>query len=268
MAANKAHDAGRAFLARLLEHVPAEARADVQKHLESERILELAGTETLARADYSRNMNTLRQNQTALDQWFEKHKPVLELGLQAQQRAAQPRGARREDPNLDLNDDDDELDLTGRRRPAPPAVDTSRFVDRDEAIAQVRQLEGNAMKFASMLSRISMAHYKEFGGEILDPDKLVEHAEATGLRLDLAYNDYVAERRESARQADLDARLKAAREEGIAQGKASAATELPWPVGHGEVRPLLPTEADRSNIGLAAALRTFHEESAKVPVGG
>jgi hypothetical protein len=249
--------AGRAFVAEILSRIPAEARADVQKHLEADGVLEYAGNGVLMKGDYSRNMNTLRGNQQAIDEWYQKHQPLLELGAKAQ-LAAQRRPAPAPDP-LDDPDFDDEP-----RRPRAPAIDTSQFIDRNEAAQGIQRLEQNAMTYAEMQTRISMNHYKEFGGEVLDPRQLREHAEATGLRLDLAYNDMVAERREAARKLDLEAQLAKAREEGIAQGRSSAAADLPFLTGDGSVIPsLLPSESDRSHIGLQAALRTYAEVAAK-----
>jgi hypothetical protein len=256
MAKTDPKQAGRAFVAEILSRIPAEARADVQKHLEVDGVLEVVGNGTLMRQDYSRGMNTLQTNQRALDDWYQKNQPLLEAGAKA---IAQP--ARRQAPDpYDDPDLDDPADT--RRRPAP--IDTSRFVERDEATQSVQRLEQNAMVYSEMLNRISMTHYKEFGGDILDPRALREHAEATGLRLDLAYNDLVAERRELARKTELEVLITRAREEGVQQGRASAVTELPFLTGDGSVIPsLLPADSDRSNIGLQAALRTYAEEAAK-----
>ena len=107
-------------------------------------------------------------------------------------------------------------------------MDPSRYLTREEAARVQGDLELNQLKLTTMLTKLGLQHSREFD-EVLDVDDLVQFAQDSNLRLDLAYERYVGERREAKRQRDLDERLKLAKEEGIKEGRASVAA-IPYPV--------------------------------------
>ena len=252
--ANKAVDSGRAFLAKVLERIPPEARVEVQKHLEVDGVLTELGVGVLARADHSRAMAAVQEDRGRLNKWYEENLPLLEAGKRAMlARERQP----------DLDDDQPPPDRQ-------PAVDTAKFVSREEAAQVLQQFEKNSLTYWNMLQRISNQHRREFGDDV-DPDTVVAHSEQTGLRLDLAWEDLVRDRREKARQEKFEADLKKAREEGMLEGRSQAmSSQLPFISGNPEITTLdgLRTGDDKPQTGLAAALRTFHEETAKAAAAG
>lgn len=257
--ANKAIDHGRSFLTKVLEKIPAEARADVQKHLENDGVLETLGTGVLARADYSRGMAQVQSDHQRLDAWYREHLPVLEAG-----KKALANGGRR--PAAD-DDDDDLAPDAGRRR--EPAIDPSLYVPREEATATLARMAEQNMQLTAMVSRITLNHFKEFG-EVLDPTVLFTEAQERQLRLDLAYDAMVSDRRSERAKVEREAEIKKAREEGELAGRAAAAgAQLPHITGNPEITTMDGLRTDnRPEVGLSAALRTFHEESAKASAAG
>lgn len=265
MAKITAADAGRAFLSRILEKIPAEARADVQKHLENDGVLAEIGGGVLRREDHSRAMAAVQSDRDRLNKWYEDNLPILEAGT----KALRDGNTRRRDPEPDPDLDDD-LDDGRARRSAAPAIDPNQFVNRVEAAAALQQRDEQNMIFSVMLNRVTMQHYREFN-EVLDPQALIDHATEKGLRLDLAHADLVRDRREKRQTEEREAAIKKAREDGLAEGRQQAAGhELPFPVGNPEITTMdgLRTGDDKPQTGLAAALRTFHEESTKAAAAG
>ena len=266
MAKITAIDAGRAFMARILEKIPAEARADVQKHLENDGVLNEIGGGVLRREDHSRAMAAVQSDRDRLNKWYEEHLPMLEAG----QKALRDGTTRRRDPDPDLDDDLDDPNDPPRRRAAAPAIDPNQFINRQEAAAALQQRDEQNLIFSVMLNRVTMQHFREFN-EVLDPQALIDHATEKGLRLDLAHDDLVRDRREKRQTEEREAAIKQAREAGLAEGRQQAAGhELPFPVGNPEITTMdgLRTGDDKPQTGLAAALRTFHEETTKAAAAG
>jgi hypothetical protein len=82
-----------------------------------------------------------------------------------------------------------------------------------------RNFDGYA-KFATQMPAVMLRHFKETG-EILDPDKFVAEEIVAKKQFDIgrAYEEYYRPTREAKQAAEIEARVKAAREEGSAEAR-------------------------------------------------
>lgn len=82
---------------------------------------------------------------------------------------------------------------------------------------QIQEREGRMINIIKQMGRISSRHAALFHEE-LDVDAVEKIAIEKGLTVDKAYDDYVAPRLKAAADADVEARIKKAREEGLQEG--------------------------------------------------
>lgn len=275
--------AGRDFVADLLSRagITPGTNPAIDALLQNEQALAFAGEGALGRSELSRQYDDLRNKTTALADreaevndiaeqqrtWWETHKDDATLAEQVRTGQVTP--------------------PTGRTPVVPP-----NMVTREEAAEVAKTAVAEALKgfgndvigFGTQLTTISHKHFQEFGN-VLDTAALVKFADERKIPLPLAHDAMVAEARKTKQDADVAARIEAARKEGEQSGRDAVMSTLgqqtPYPVG--PVTPgavLTGLEATRTanagkpadqrvhssqnpDYGLNAALQTFHEETAK-----
>ena len=155
-----AKESGQSFLAgvyaKLSEADRAVAQAIFEKP-EAEQALVLIGDGVLARPDYSKAMNELKERQDALTTWFGENETALKEYLVIKPEYDKLKGG---NPNPNPNP-----------KPDPPPAFDQKALDE--------QLENRDRAFAGALSltvRLVQEHGKMFPGEILDTDELLADA--------------------------------------------------------------------------------------------
>lgn len=128
-------------------------------------------------------------------------------------------------------------------------IDGMGFVKGEEFQTQAKQFQeqvygtvGNAISAVTALPALTLRHFKEFG-EVLDEDTLFKHANEKGLPLKSAYDDFVHQRRDEARQKEIDERIAKAAAEAEAKGRAEALKERGMSPGS------MPVDSGESQVG-------------------
>lgn len=189
---------GKSFLDTVLEKLP-----------EAER----AGVRTL----YSQAQDEVDQHTTALnakakelDDWWTKNKDRL-----GEPNPNQPAGGN-PNPNNPIN----------------MAVERDAiFKEVDLRLGKVADnLAGQGLALSTMIPTIVAQHGVEFGGEVLDAEKLVNDAIKANMDVKSFYSHSVADRRATASKVKYDAEMKAAEARGHAAGIAEASRgNIPYP---------------------------------------
>lgn len=95
----------------------------------------------------------------------------------------------------------------------PPAFDASKYLTKDDLARFAVDQSTRTATVIKSVGRLASRHAAKFNEE-LDVDALEEIATKKGLPLEAAYNEYIAPREDERRNKDLEARIKAARDEG------------------------------------------------------
>jgi hypothetical protein len=231
-----------AFLAEVVAALPeGEKRTTFEEAIKNDTVQSKLREGFLARSDYSRSMDALRAEREEFDsvvtetneriagwqQWYEEAKAEV---------AGSKKGA-----------DDDALDLG----PTPPGVTPEQLAkilaDRDKM----------AIKFASVLTDLQYDYRSKFG-EKLDSDALIAYATRRGVPIDVAYNELTAPKERERAEKDVEARIKAARDEAVKE--FASANKLPTASRPSEPHPLdLAVKAPQgATERVAAAVTAFN----------
>lgn len=270
--------AGKDFLADVMQRagITPGSNPAIDALLQNEAALAAAGEGALGRSEISRQHNELRQRTEALAareeevnevaetqrSWWERNRDaVAERDALKAGRQPDPQGGQ---PNV----------------PAGTKLLTPEEAKRiaDEAVASaIKGFSGDVVTFGAQLTTLSGKHYKEFG-DVLDTGQLLALAEEKKIPLPVAYDVLVADARKTRQDAAVEERITKARQEGEQAGRDAAMASVgnPYPVGEGRaVSPVMATLATRAGQtpeqrsaanpehSLSAALKTFHEETAK-----
>lgn len=95
----------------------------------------------------------------------------------------------------------------------PQQIDTSKFISKDDLAKFAMDQSARTAGVIKTVGRLASRHAAKFQEE-LDVDALEKIATEKGLPLETAYNELIAPREEAKRNADFEAKIKAAREEG------------------------------------------------------
>jgi len=186
---SKAVETGRSFLQGVLAKLPESLRDSFKQAIESPEAAEaltVVGDGVLARSDYSRSMDAIREQQAAiqadyaaLTQWYENNKTALQEAQTL--RTASPAAAPTPAP-------------VAPSAPTPPA---------DTGWQQaLREAEQGAVRFASVAGKLQFQHFRDFN-EVLDVEELVQDALAKRVSVPDAYQARYGDRlREKAAQAE------------------------------------------------------------------
>jgi hypothetical protein len=198
-------DAYEAFRADLLAAVPDDRRQTLEEVLSLDTVNSKLREGVLARSDYSRSMDALREERQALEREVAEARTKIE-GWQVWYNDATRDYAEMQSR---LNSYETEYgELEGRRQ---------NFLTKEEYTAELgRRLEERdqlAIRFADVLTDLKLDHKAQFG-EKLNTNELITYAQRQGLPLEVAYERFVAPRVDEMRKQEYEENLKKAREEG------------------------------------------------------
>lgn len=221
----KQQDQYDTFLAECVAKLPEGRRAAVEEMLKDPEVAPVLRDRVLARAEFSRSMDALRAERGEFEKtvaeanrniegWKDWYGKATEEFASTQTRLEQYR------------DTYGDLETGAKPRFATDESVTKRL---NEEMANRDRL---AIQFADMLTDLKLEH-KDLYGERLNTDELIKYATDRGQRLTDAYRDYTADKRQEREAADLEKRLKTAREEGARE----YASQHKLPIASGPIEP-------------------------------
>lgn len=214
-----------------------------------ERVPELKAS-ILRQADYSRKLDEFKPIKDYADQWTEwrkKHYDDTQKKTKAEIRLEEELQAMRESRGEEVDFQQMTTFIDAKLRDSG-IVTTSQFPELlEKAIAPQKQEIDNVLtgmsNVVTQLIPLAMRHSKEFD-EILTHDqieKMYADASKNGIRdINVAYDQFVAGRREEIRKKQFDEQIQKAKEEGLAEGRRNAAMS---PEGQ------IPTDNGQPNVG-------------------
>lgn len=240
------------FLDGVLAKVPEEQREAVRTAMSVDAILADIGNGVLRQDEFSRSMDELNRTVEAHTQWYERNKPIVDRANAIMER--HPEGD-------SLIDDDPALDPGKERKVADPNALTKEQFDKalGETLATREQ---GAMLFMAKLSDLQARHYSAFG-KFLDTSALVTNPDLYKVGLDGLYEQTYRDDYAKKAQAELDAKLAAAKEagkqEGITEMQAKLAQTGPYPTPHAGavVSPVMSALTEVVKDPAVAASRGF-----------
>jgi len=247
-------EAGNEYVESILARLPEEVREIAASKVFTDDVRNELGERSLRQVEFSRLADETRMaRETAekwksnLDGWYAgKQQDLEELDRLRTKLAEAPAASAVDD--LDVDD-------FGDRR--PPAVDTSKFVSREDMAQQMLQIQKDGLALMSLTPTLSVKHLREFD-EVLEIQKVVEHAQAKGMRLESAYDDMVSGRREEVRLASVESQIAKAREEGRQEAIRNSQS-MPYPVSSTEPTTLDGLKPDfQKGQALDAAVNDFY----------
>lgn len=166
---SKALETGKSIADQILAKLPESLRASVQPVFaapEATDALTLLGDSALARADYSRNMDTLTAEMKAkedalteeynkLNDWYATRKDAL---AEYDRMKADPKY--KADPAKPIVD------------PAAPVIDPAKFLSRDDFGKEMNSQQMMAANYLALQNVLTLRHYDDFH-EILDTRDLL-----------------------------------------------------------------------------------------------
>lgn len=263
------------FLADVSRFIPADkqaAWAELKPVLEGhpDAVAYIDDT-VLRRQEGSRLAQTVSEQQrqldarkTTYDEWWRENETAARVGDLAMRQGLWDPATGRFRSSRSAEDDDPgggDPQPPERRQSTPAATrPNGNYVTREELAV----LENGAIALTSDLTRIGLSHFREFN-ESLDTEDLIAFAQDRRLPLTAAYDAYVGERRASKRDADTEARINAAREEGRQEALRTASpTPYPYP-GAANPNPMLAqiNQKPSAEYGVQAAVAEFNSLQAK-----
>lgn len=226
-----------AFLDRLFEHVPEEQRA-------------------AARPAYSAlqdRLNAVDQTYQQQSAWWEANKDAVQERDRLAQEIAQLRGQQQQQPQ-------------GSGAAGGQVVDQNAITAAIQE-ASARTLE-TGLGLVTTITNLAVGHMKEFG-EPIDAQKLAQDAIAARMPIDQFYAQLVAPKRAERQTAELNARIEAAKAEGVQAGRQEVLSRMgkdmpyPSPSGQPAVTTLTglrkPVDGAPNQFSLEAAVATANE---------
>ena len=133
-------------------------------------------------------------------------------------------------------------------------------MDPNEITAAIQAAQNSTLEtglgLVTVITGIGINHLKEFG-EVLDVQKLAEDALAARQPIDQFYNRQVAGRRTERQNAEIEAKIAAARNEGMESGRKEIVDRLggslPFPSVSGQVAAPRTLDGLRKPADAAAA---------------
>jgi hypothetical protein len=219
---------GQAFLNRILQHVAADQRETLATSLSAHAgLVEALGKDAAAVAG-------VQSEHDRLTGWYNTNKAALE---RAKTILDAHSAGRLQEVLDDLEDPEpttaDPLGLGGgrRTRAAAPVAGLDEKTVQERIAAAVAGVEAQGLTLINKMTKIGLGHFKEFN-EVLDTDELTDFAVKNNLRLDLAYGEFVKEKRGAVAKTVADKALAEAIEQGRKEGRAEALNRsVPVPAG-------------------------------------
>lgn len=195
----------------------AESKSSILKAIENEKFATALSGSLSRQEDYSRNMDALRKDQQALEAekstWREWYAKAVEQDAAREAELQRLRGGRQPDPNPN---------------PAPNGALTKAEVEK--MLAETR---GQFVNVTKAVARISSRHAAEFH-EMLDVDAVEKIAVDNNIKVEDAYERWIAPRIAERQKAEFDQKLKDAHEAGLKEGmsKHGIPDDAAAPRGH------------------------------------
>jgi hypothetical protein len=212
-----AKDGYEAFLAEVLAAVPEDKRAAIEGTLKDEALAPKIRERVLARSEFSRNMDSLKAERTQFEREVAEARTRIKgwndwYGSTTSEFAKLQSAVRKyQETYGELDGDKAASVVKGMSQDEINALLTQQFNTRDQA----------ALKVADVMTDIKL-DYRERFKERLNMDELITFAGERNLPLDAAYDAYIRPKVEEQREADLQKRLEAAKEEGKREAMSSA----------------------------------------------
>ncbi len=128
--------------------------------------------------------------------------------------------------------------------------------------ARINAAAAQMVPFVSVMSNLSVKHYKEYG-ELLDTNALLAHSQKIGLALDRgAYEDFVKDKEAEKSKKKYEEDIAAAERRGAERALQQAGSPTPYPIGNSEPTTLsgLNLSAEKkADFGVGAALTEFNK---------
>ena len=244
------------FLAEVTETIPEGRREAFKEMMNDEGVAKAVKERVMARSDYSRSKDDLDsktkefQDYVAgetkkIEQWYDWYGTATKevAALKTQNEAYKSTFG--------------ELDGTNSNKP--------KYMTREDYeksfVADMRERDAAAIKFADVLTDLKLDYHQEFGKR-LNTDAVLKLAQEKGLPMQAAFNEYVAKDREDKRNADFETKLAAAK----AEGRKEALSEHKLPMQSGSPQPhvldlqkdVARTSPDRVAAAVADWMGTEH----------
>lgn len=251
---SKALESGKSFADQILAKLPENLRDQAKTVFtaaEASDALTLLGDGVLARSDYSKQLDDLREKQKTLNEdytnltaWYDKQKTTLARAAELEAENARLRGR---------SADDDDDPFAARRRPDPAAVPG---ITEDVLLKTLEDRERAAARYLNATTKLATEHLQTFG-EVLDLDAVTAHAEKTRTPLGAAYQDLFRERLAEKSKAAEDARINKEVETRLAAKLAERQSTPPYPIRGADAAPI-------DILSLDAAQRPKHDVDSAV----
>ena len=214
--AGTALDAGKTMLAGILAKLPESVRVAVQQAFEAPEATDavtLLGDSTLARSDYSRQMDALHEQEEALktdyanlQAWYEANKTTLAKAGELEAEVTKLRGA--------------------PPAPKPPEKPVPAF-DAETLNKELGARERAAANYLNAVTKLAMDHFQKFN-EVVDPNELMALAESKRVSLFDAYELKFGEKIKAKAAEEEKARIDKIVEDRLAEERRKSPT-LPYP---------------------------------------
>ena len=262
MAKREKKDVGKSIWEAAMAKLPAEKQALLKDFAPDESMLEVFGEHGLLRDDYSRLADQAKseaEKATALYnenlKWRDENTVVMAKGKEALSTLERMRAA-----GVDMN-------VSGDGGTTTTTTTQPSTISQEDFNKALRQTELQGISLMTTLTSLVGKHFKEFG-DSLDTQEVVAAAQKSGTDVLTAYNNLVAERRETVRKAEFEKEIAKAKKAGYEEG-ISKASSLPFPGPSGDVVPttlsgLTKDPAKLNSFGVEAAVREFNQNRSRV----
>lgn len=196
--AGKALDTGKSFVQQLAEKLPEGKRAVFLTTFDGEdAALQTIGDGVLGRSEFSRAMSEIQRVEAEQRQWWDKHRPLAELGSKAKDAGWSP------DSSSDGN-------------PDPTRDGRTSTLTEEDLNKRLDEREMGAAAFFAELQGLSLSHFRTFG-EVLDAQAIRElttqaarDPQGRGLRgaYETRFASQLSEKRKALADEEFDRRYK------------------------------------------------------------
>jgi hypothetical protein len=225
-------DSGKSLLQQILGKLPEHVRAVVTPAFEAPEAVDaltLLGDATLARSDYSRQLDAINADKAKLDAeqkkvdeykatldgwWNENHPKVQQFDV--------------------IKPEYDKLKAGGGTPPAPTPPAPATGLTRDELDGILRERDAGYASVLAVTTQLATDHFAKFH-EVLNVQDLIVKANAGKMTLLDAYRTVHGEKLQAAEKAAEDARISKLVDERMAEERKKG--PLPFPLRGGQMEP-------------------------------
>jgi len=190
---SKGKDKAKEYFSSLAQEqkLSEDETATFLKVLENEKIAEDIGLSVLRHDEYSRNMDGHRKDVEEFGKTKDEWKGWYADFLKAKDADGTKYADYDQIKAENLSYQKEYGDLDSEKKGAPPPIDASKFVSREDLAKELQARDGYTTTVIKKANELSMKHFKEFGVP-LDMDALEKTAVEGNVSLDEAYNQNVA----------------------------------------------------------------------------